>query len=81
MAIPTPEQFRQLAMAENGEPVSAGGPPFRDLTGVCLGASREERDRLALAAAVLEASESVSASGTPLRDLDKLERPTIPVLP
>ena len=72
MAIPTPEQFRKLAMAENGEPVSAGGPPFRDLTSVRLGAAKKECEHESATAPVLGARESMSSSGTPVRDLDKV---------
>jgi len=74
MAIPTREQFRQLALADDGEPVSAGGPPFRDLTGICLDAAREERDRRFLAAAEFEAGQLVPTGGPPLRVLDKAEK-------
>lgn len=44
MAIPTSEQFLLAAEAEDGQPVSAGGPPLRELRGVCQGPAREGRD-------------------------------------
>src|SRR5438045_2744967 len=60
------EWIRRMADLEDGLPVSAGAPPFRQLDASCV----DQATRRLQALAELEASLPVSAGGRPFRAID-----------
>jgi len=59
-------RFIAAAIAEGGQPVSAGGPPLRNLAHVISAVQSANADRLFLAAAQAEGGQPVSAGGPPI---------------